>query len=136
MSYCPECLIEYREGAAECIDCQVPLLPGHPPKVEPEKSEFAPDAKLVTVRSFHGPTASMDAELAQNVLKEEGIPSALPGEIAGEVMPGIDVVQLLVREEDAARAAEILSAFENSEAELPEDESPESSDNQDPGSRN
>jgi hypothetical protein len=126
MSYCPECLIEYREGAAECIDCRVPLLPGPPPKIENERHQFAPDAKLVTVRSFHGPTASMDAELARNVLKEEGIPSALPGDTGAEVIPGIDVVQLLVRKEDAARAEEILEAFENAEAELPADESPES----------
>ncbi len=133
MSYCPECLIEYREGAAECIDCHVPLLPGAPPRNE--SPEFTPDVKLVTVRTFRGPTASMDAELARNVLKEEGIPSALPGDIAGEVMPGIDVVQLLVREEDAARAAEILEAFENAEAELPEDDSPESPENREPDSR-
>ena len=120
MSYCPKCLIEYREGAAECIDCHVPLLPGSPPAVE--TPAFAPDVRLVTVRTFHGPTASMDAELARNVLKEEGILSALPGDTGAEVIPGIDVVQLLVREEDAARAAEILAAFENAEAELPEDE--------------
>jgi hypothetical protein len=126
MSYCPECLIEYREGAAECIDCHVALLPGPPPKIENETPGFAPDAKLVTVRTFHGPTASMDAELVRNVLKEEGILSALPGDTGAEVIPGIDVVQLLVRKEDAARAEEILEAFEGAEAELPEDESPES----------
>ena len=126
MSYCPECLIEYREGAAECIDCHVALLPGPPPKIENETPGFTPDAKLVTVRTFHGPTASMDAELARNVLKEEGILSALPGDTGAEVIPGIDVVQLLVRKEDAARAEEILEAFEGAEAELPEDESPES----------
>jgi hypothetical protein len=120
MSYCPECLIEYREGAAECIDCHVPLLPGPPPAVETPR--FAPDVKLVTVRTFHGPTASMDAELERNVLKEEGILSALPGDTGAEVIPGIDVVQLLVREEDAARADEILAAFENAEAEVPENE--------------
>jgi hypothetical protein len=135
MSYCPECLIEYREGAAECIDCHVPLLPGPPPKVEPENPGFARDAELVTVRTFRGPTASMDAELARNVLKEEGILSALPGDTGAEVIPGIDVVQLLVREEDAARAEEILEAFENAEAELPEDDAPESSENREPGSQ-
>jgi hypothetical protein len=120
MSYCPECLIEYREGAAECIDCHVPLLPGAPPAAE--APQFAPDVKLVTVRTFHGYAASMNAELARNVLKEEGIPSALPGDTGAEAIPGIDVVQLLVREEDAARADEILQAFESAEVELPEEE--------------
>ncbi len=133
MSYCPECLTEYREGAAECIDCHVPLHPGPPPTVE--TPEFAPDVKLVTVRTFHGPTASMDAELARNVLKEEGILSALPGDTGAEVIPGIDVVQLLVREEEAARAGEILEAFENAEAELPEDDPGESPETREPDSQ-
>ena len=118
LSYCPECLTEYREGAAECIDCHVPLLPGPPPRVE--APQFSSEVNLVTVRTFHGPTASMDAELARNVLKEEGILSALPGDTGAEVIPGIDVVQLLVREQDAARADEILAAFEHAEAQFPE----------------
>jgi len=133
MSYCPECLVEYREGATECIDCHVPLLPGPPPAVE--TPQFTPDVKLVTVRTFHGYTASMNAELARNVLREEGIPSALPGDTGAETIPGIDVVQLLVREEDVARANEILKAFESAEAELPEDESEQSPPKREPDSQ-
>lgn len=133
MAYCPECLTEYREGSAECIDCHLPLQPGAPPTIE--RPEFAPDSRLVSVRSFHGPTASMDAELARNVLKEEGIPCALPGDTGPEVIPGIDVVQLLVREEDAARAEEILKAFENADAELLESDSLEDSESRGPSSQ-
>jgi hypothetical protein len=133
MSYCPECLTEYREGAAECIDCRVPLQPGAPPPIE--RPEFAPDARLVSVKSFRGPTASMEAELARNVLKEEGIPSALPGDTGSDVIPGIDVVQLLVREEDSARAEEILKAFENADAELLESDSSESLEGRGPDSQ-
>jgi hypothetical protein len=133
MAYCPECLTEYREGVAECIDCRVPLRPGAPPAIA--GPEFAPDTRLVSVRSFRGPTASMEAELARNVLKEEGIPSALPGDTGAEVIPGIDVVQLLVREEDAARADAILKAFENADGELLESDSPESSKSEGPDSQ-
>jgi len=133
MAYCPECLAEYREEAAECIDCRVPLQPGAPPATA--RPEFARDISLVSVRSFHGPTASMDAELARNVLKEEGIPSALPGNTGAEVIPGIDVMQLLVREEDAARAEEILQAFESADVELLEDDSSDSSKSRGPDSR-
>jgi len=132
MAYCPDCLTEYKEGAAECIDCGMPLQPGAPPMIE--RPEFTPDAELVVVRTFRGPTASMEAELARNVLKEERILSALPGDMGGEVIPGIDVVQLLVREEEAARADAILKAFENADAELPEGDSPESSENREPDS--
>jgi hypothetical protein len=133
MAYCPQCLAEYREGAAECIDCGVLLRPGAPPTIE--RPEFTPEAKLVAVRTFRGPTASLEAELARNVLKEEGILSALPGDVGGEVIPGIDVVQLLVREEEAARADAILQAFENADAELLESDSPEPSENREPHSQ-
>ena len=104
MSYCPECLAEYKEGTAECIDCHVPLNPGSPPRPTPE-----PEAKMVRLRSFKGPTASMDADMVREVLDQEGIPCALPGET--EILPGIDEVQLLVREQDATRAQEIVEAF-------------------------
>jgi hypothetical protein len=90
--------------------------------------DFSSDVKLVTVRAFDGPRASLDAELARNVLKKEGILSALQGDLAAQVGPlhfGISGVQLLVREEDAARANDVLEALENMEAALPEDESPE-----------
>ena len=134
MAYCPECLTEYREGAAECIDCRVPLQPGAPPTTV-DSPGFTPDAKLVAVRTFRGPTASLEAELARNVLKEEGILSALPGDMGGEVIPGIDVVHLLVREEDTSRAEAILEAFQNADAELLESDSPESLESRGPDSQ-
>lgn len=90
------------------MDCGVALQPGAPPA---RVSEERPDAKLVRVRTFSGPTAQLDADLARNLLQQEGIRCILPGETAAEVLPGIDVVQLLVRDEDARRAAEILEAF-------------------------
>jgi Putative prokaryotic signal transducing protein len=67
--------------------------------------------KLVRVRAFSGPTANLEAQLARGILKGEGIPSLLPGRFSAEALPGIDVVQLLVREEDAAEAAQILEGF-------------------------
>lgn len=117
MAYCPKCLVEYVDGAKECSDCHAPLQPGAPP-VQPAKTlEIAPDAELVRVRTFSGPTASLDAELAQNILQTQGIACALPGEGHAEILPGIDVVQLLVRKEDAARAEEILKSYlDNPEA--------------------
>jgi len=132
MAYCPKCLTEYREEATECIDCHGPLRQGVLPAVE--QPRFDSDAKLVAVRTFRGPTASMEAELARNVLKEEGILCALPGDTGAEVIPGIDLVHLVVREKDAARAEQILEAFENANAELLESDSPESPEDRGPGS--
>jgi hypothetical protein len=123
----------------EGYDLQVMMSSiGPAPEMPPgptEKPEFAPDAKLVSVRSFRGPTASLEAELARNVLKEEGIPSVSPPDMQREVIPRIDVVQLLVCEEDAARAGAILEAFQNADAELLESDSSESSETRGPDSQ-
>ena len=62
---------------------------------------------LVPVRTFSGNMARLDAELAHGVLTDAGIECAIPGEVAADTFPFLDV-PLLVREEDLARAAEIL----------------------------
>lgn len=74
--------------------------------------------KLVPLRVFSGGTASLDAELARNVLAAEGIESLLPGDIAAATIPVLGV-QLLVREEDAPRAAELLEAYFGTRGESP-----------------
>jgi hypothetical protein len=68
------------------------------------------EIKLVPVRAFSGGTASLDAEVARNVLAAEGIECVLPGDMAAVTIPVLGV-QLLVREEDAPRAAELLEAY-------------------------
>lgn len=109
MTYCPQCLTEYREDATECMDCRVALAPGAPPAVARRSDE--PNAKLVRLRTFSGPTARLDAGLAKNILATQGLPCVLPGEAMAEMLPGVDAVQLLVREEDAEEAAEILKSY-------------------------
>ena len=126
MPYCPQCLTEYVEGAVECADCRIPLRPGLPPSLPSEES---PDLKLVSIRTFSGPTARLDADLARDLLDQEGIPCNLPGEIAAQVLPGIDVVQMLVREEDASRAAELLKSYLDS-SEIASDERPQNEEEQ------
>lgn len=116
MPYCPECQTEYVEGATRCIDCGVVLKPGPPPP-PPKGEEEEPNARFAPVRVFQGLHAQFQAELARNVLEEEGIPSSIIGNLGAELLPGADVVQLLVREEDQARASQILEAFLESEAE-------------------
>jgi hypothetical protein len=69
----------------------------------------------VTVRVFSGPTALLDADVARNILQSQGIPSFVPGEISAELLPVLDV-SLLVREEDAERAATIIRDYLDPEA--------------------
>ncbi|HEV2423494.1 MAG TPA: DUF2007 domain-containing protein [Terriglobia bacterium] len=118
MPYCPECQTEYVEGATRCLDCGAALKPGPPPPSNDEKEE--PNARFVPVRVFQGLHAQFQAELARNVLEEEGIPSSIVGNLGAELLPGADVVQLLVREEDRERASQVVEAFLESNAEQAE----------------
>jgi len=119
MPYCPECMRVFVEGKTECPSCHVPLKSGAPAPLDDESPE--PDMELVTVHTFSGPTAAMDSELAKNVLAGEGIKCALTGEGAAEILPGVDLVQLMVRKEDAERASEVLESFFDNPPEFPDE---------------
>ena len=123
MAYCPRCLTEYAEGSPECIDCGIPLQPGAPSKSAPSLADLEePQVKLVKVRSFGGPAGSMSAEVAKNILEADGLPSVLRGEFSAETLPGVEPVDLLVRAEDATRAAELLQSFLDNPAGVAPDE--------------
>jgi hypothetical protein len=116
MPYCPKCLIEFVEGTVKCEDCGADLLPGSPPAAPaPVAIGDARDTKLVSVRVFSGGTAQMDAELARNILRTQGIPCVLPGETSAELLPVLDV-PLLVREADAEKATRVLEEFFDTDA--------------------
>ena len=112
MPYCSQCFAEYVEGTMNCEDCATPLVSGSPPPraSEPPETGLLPDAKLVTIRTFDDIDSSLEAELAQNLLREKGIPSTLSGDLAAGPFPGFPIV-LQVREEDAAQAVHVLEAF-------------------------
>lgn len=112
MPYCPQCLAEYIESAVECMDCRVPLQPGKPPAPAPEP-HGDPNVRFVPVRVFQGLHAQFQADLARNVLEAEGIECTVTGELGAELIPGMDAVQLLVREEDRERAAELVEEILN-----------------------
>ncbi len=118
MPYCPNCLTEYVEGTTTCEDCGAQLAPGSPPEAPRTQSAGFGDSKLVTVRVFSGPTALLDADVARNILQTQGLPSIVPGETSAELLPVLDV-SLLVREEDAERAARILQEYLDSEPASP-----------------
>ena len=67
-----------------------------------------PDSELVVVRTFND---RIEAELAQSALEAAGIESMVRGDDAGGTQPGLwasEGVAVLVREEDAVAAREIL----------------------------
>jgi Putative prokaryotic signal transducing protein len=77
------------------------------------------EPRLVRVRAFAGPRAQLDAELAKGILESAGIPAIVPGRYSGELYPGIDEIHLLVHEEDAAEAAQILEEFLDNPSQTP-----------------
>ena len=68
------------------------------------------DVKLVTIHVFSGAAAGAIAELAKNWLESEGIPCVLPGANAAHLYPIFDI-PLMVREEDAEEATQILKDY-------------------------
>jgi hypothetical protein len=75
------------------------------------------EVQLVPVRTYSGNTARIDAEMAKGVLTGAGIECVIPGEVAADTFPFLDV-PLLVREEDLARATEVLeNAFASDQSE-------------------
>ena len=111
MAYCPQCFVEYVEGTVQCEDCGTTLLPGTPPEAPPGVDlQNEKDVKLVSLRSFSGATAQLDADIARNILQVQGIPCALSGEGAADPFP-VTEVHLLVREEDAVRAEHFLKDY-------------------------
>ena len=113
MPYCSSCLVEYVEGTTNCEDCGAALVPGSPPERETSNEDAgkASDVHLVRLRTFSGPTALLDADLAKNLLQSQGILCVLPGEVSAETLPGVDVIQVLVRKEDAQKAERILESY-------------------------
>ncbi len=74
------------------------------------QAEEEPQVKVVRIRTFSGATASLDANLARKLLRACGIPSILEGQTSAELLPVLEV-PLLVREEDAERATDILHNY-------------------------
>jgi hypothetical protein len=67
-----------------------------------------PEAKLVTLHSFN---SEFEAELAKAELESAGIQCYLSGDDCGGLRPAMSFtngIKLIVRADDAARAAEIL----------------------------
>jgi hypothetical protein len=75
--YCPQCLVEYRDGFTECADCHVSLVAGSPP-AEPA-DRFDPNADLAVVLETND---LVQLAMAKGLLEEAGIPYFVLGQIA------------------------------------------------------
>jgi hypothetical protein len=102
--WCPECRAEYREGYQTCADCGVKLMPGSPP------AEKAPeDEQLVELAHFE---TTAEAGMVKELLEKNGITCVFHGgtdPIGAPISTG--QIELLVDEDDFARAEELYQAF-------------------------
>ena len=102
MPYCPKCRYEYEEGVKECPDCGATL-------VEKLTDESPEDLKYTPLRSL---PSRLYAEMLQEALKKEGIPSIIKGDDVGIMLGSYGTTSLVeitiwVPEEDVERAEEI-----------------------------
>jgi hypothetical protein len=111
MKHCPSCGTEYEDFARNCMDCHVALVAGPQPE-EPDP----PDVKLKAIRTFMGFTAATDAEIIKNLLEAEGIPCVVTGVNSARLSNVALDVRLLVREEEAEHALQILESYSDDAA--------------------
>ena len=107
MPYCHSCKSEYTESVTVCSECGAGL------SAEPPPAEGNPDIKLERVYLAQG---EIDAQFIRSLLEANGIECMLSGESVrlthGLTVDGLAEVRVLVRETDAVRARDTISASE------------------------
>jgi NMD protein affecting ribosome stability and mRNA decay len=101
--FCPVCRAEYREGFKACNDCQVALVDELPPEPKPEFHEFV---EVITV------TSEVRIALIQAALDDSGIDYYLHGEAAHRLVPLPMATRLMVREDQAEEAVQLLTEMD------------------------
>jgi hypothetical protein len=103
MPYCPNCRFEYKEGLSKCPDCGADLVDQLPEEEPLENPNFVPLRNL---------PSRMYAQMLQEALKSEGIPSMIKSDDIAITFPSQGTtsavpVIILVPEKHAKRADEI-----------------------------
>jgi len=102
MPFCPNCRYEYEEGIKECPDCGATL-------VEKLKEDSPESVNYVPLRSL---PSRLYAEMLQEALKKEGIPSFIKSDDIAITFPSygttsaVDVI-IWVPEEEMEKSEEI-----------------------------
>jgi transcription initiation factor TFIIIB Brf1 subunit/transcription initiation factor TFIIB len=104
MSFCPNCRYEYKEGVKECPDCGASL-------VEKLTDESPEGVEYIPLRSL---PSRLYAEMLQEALKKEGIPSFIKSDDIAITFPSYGTtsaveVTIWVQEQDRERAEEIAN---------------------------
>lgn len=109
--YCPGCKVEFREGFTRCTECDLDIVEGHPPVLEPEYVD------QVTV--FEGDSNS--AVVVYSALEDAGIRSWIEDEGLHSVYPSVGSNKVKVPIADEAAALEVIATAKAQEDLLTED---------------
>jgi len=113
MPFCSNCGAEYEPEVGFCPDCNLPLVNEMPP----ENPDADPDANLIEVCTASGDN---EALIIKGLLESEGIWCSLSSDVPHSVIPlevdGLGAVRISVSEDDAERAAQIISSHREEEA--------------------
>jgi uncharacterized OB-fold protein len=115
MPFCPKCGYEYEPDVKVCPDCEVELVD--------QLTEESFDGDIVEV---FGTYSSPEGGMVKELLRQEGIFSALSNELGSGVWGGSigeeSEVKVLVSEKDAGKARELIETYlEDNPLEAPED---------------
>jgi len=105
--YCPQCRSGFRDGFTRCSDCDVDLVATLP--LEPEQLPLSDLSTYVPVTTAQG---QLELGQIRSFLESNGIPSEIQGESArnvyGLTVDGLAAAQVLVPQEMAAAAIDLL----------------------------
>jgi hypothetical protein len=104
MPFCPKCKYEYKEDIKECPDCGARLVKNLP-EDSPQGIHYVP---------FRSLPSRLYAEMLQEALKKEGIPSIIKGDDVGIMLGSYSTtspvtITVWVQEEDVERSEEIAN---------------------------
>ena len=116
MPYCPKCKTEYREGVSECADCHVPLVESLPEE-DVNSQSVENEEKLPEIVEIYRTLDERDMEQKTYHLYKNGIKYSVfeyvqPVREELEVLDSRIVFRILVSEEDAEKAVELIEEME------------------------
>ena len=107
LAFCPNCGSEYEPGIERCPDCNTLLVESLPD----EYADVDPDATLVEV---HVAAGDNEAFIIKGLLESENIWCSLESDVPHSVFPldvdGLGAVRIMVSEDDAERATQVIAA--------------------------
>jgi len=119
--FCPVCRSGFQHGFTRCSDCDVDLVSTLPPEFDPAGQA---ETTYVPVTIVQG---QLEVGQIRSFLESNGIPSEVQGEsmrtVYGFTVDGLAAAQVLVPQEQAAAAMDLLEKADHGELALDADES-------------